>query len=126
RFTPLADALVADAVDGAVGPFGGSARERLGVDVAGSGVEGERGEAGPGAVDILLQFDGAGVQTPFRQLPLTNANPERTPLCLSKVTTEALDFPKTRNYTATSIIRRGTTTIFGTICRILPARRPTV
>lgn len=44
--------MVADAVDGAVGPFRGSARERLGVDVAGGGVEGERAEARAGAVDL--------------------------------------------------------------------------
>lgn len=46
--------MVADGVDGAVGQFGGSGRERLGVDVAGGGVEGEwaEGRAGAGAVDV--------------------------------------------------------------------------
>lgn len=50
----MPDALVAEAVDRAVGPFRGSCRERFGVDVAGGGVEGERteGRARAGAVDL--------------------------------------------------------------------------
>jgi hypothetical protein len=56
RLTPLPDALVADAVDGAVGPFRRGARERLGVGVAGGGVEGERAEGGAGAGAVDLDF----------------------------------------------------------------------
>ena len=53
RLAPLTDAGVADAVDGLVGPFHGRGGEGLGVDVAGSGVEGERDEAfAVAAVDL--------------------------------------------------------------------------
>jgi len=48
--------LIADAVDGAVGPFGRSGRERFGVDVAGGSVEGERAEGGAGAGAVDLDF----------------------------------------------------------------------
>jgi hypothetical protein len=41
----LADAGIADAVDGAVGPFRGRGREWGGVGVVGRGVEGEHDEA---------------------------------------------------------------------------------
>lgn len=45
RFAPLADAVVAEAVDGAVGPFHWSGGEGLVVGVAGCGVDGEEHEA---------------------------------------------------------------------------------
>jgi hypothetical protein len=49
----LPHAGIADAVDGAVGPFHGRGGEGLGVDVAGGGVEGEGDEAfAVAAVDL--------------------------------------------------------------------------
>lgn len=53
RFAPLADAGIADAVNGLVGPFHRRGRKGLGVGVAGCGVEGERDEAfAVAAVDL--------------------------------------------------------------------------
>jgi hypothetical protein len=45
QIAPLADAGVADAVDGLIRPLHRRGREGLGVDVAGRGVEGEGDEA---------------------------------------------------------------------------------
>src|SRR4051794_16298824 len=50
---PLADAVIADAVDAAIGPFGGGGGGE-GVGVVGGGVHGEQGEAGAA---VGLQLD---------------------------------------------------------------------
>ncbi len=61
---PLADAVVGDAVDGLVGPFRRSARERLRVGVAGGGVDREHDEAfAIGAVDLEFALVEKGAVT---------------------------------------------------------------
>ena len=45
RFAPLADAVIADGVNGTVGPFHRRGRKGLAVGVTGCGVDGEKDEA---------------------------------------------------------------------------------
>ena len=62
----MADLAVADAVDGAVGPFGGHGGEGLGIGVAGRGVVGQQHE-GIAVAAVHLEF--AEVEEDFVAAP---------------------------------------------------------